>query len=143
MVFEQIMSVDEYVAYDIMNMIDTLRKNQSNVFYNLESHYEIDGAYSYVAVWTKEDEHLVITYNDQTNTLIFGYPSDRELKNVVTGEPVLKRFQMTVKPPMVEPGNLRRWQGTLYNLIQEEVSKHVAGVLKDEIRREILTTIEL
>lgn len=143
MVFEPIMSVDEYVAYDITSVINALRKNQSDVFYNLEYHCEIDGDHSYVAVWTKEDEHLVIMYNNQTNTLIFGYPNDNELMHAVTGEPILKRFQMSIKPPVIKPANLGKWQYKLHNLIQEEVYKHIKGVLKDEIRREILTTIEL
>jgi hypothetical protein len=140
---EQIMSVDECVTYDIVNIINTLRTNQNDKFYNLESHYNINGDHSYVAVWTKEDEHLVIMYNYQTGTLVFGYPNDSELMNAVSGEPIIKRFSITIKPPVVEPENLEKWQHMLYDLIQKEVSKHIDGVLKDEIRREILTTIEL
>ena len=140
---EQIMSVDECVTYDIVNIINQLRTNQSDKFYNLESYYNINGDHSYVAVWTKEDEHLVIMYNYQTGTLVFGYPNDSELMNAVSGEPIIKRFSITLKPPAVEPENLEKWQHMLYDLIQKEVSKHIDGVLKDEIRREILTTIEL
>jgi hypothetical protein len=140
---EQIMSVDECVTYDIVNIINTLRTNQSDKFYNLESYYNINGDHSYVAVWTKEDEHLVIMYNYQTGTLVFGYPNDSKLMNAVSGEPIIKRFSITLKPPAAEPENLEKWQHMLYDLIQKEVSKHIDGVLKDEIRREILTTIEL
>lgn len=140
---EQIMSVDECVTYDIVNIINQLRTNQSDKFYNLESYYNINGDHSYVAVWTKEDEHLVIMYNYQTGTLVFGYPNDSELMNAVSGEPIIKRFSITIKPPTVEPENLEKWQHMLYDLIQKEVSKHIDGVLKDEIRREILTTVEL
>ena len=145
MVFEQIMSVDEYVVYDIMSALGTLRRNNIDKFYDLKYRCELDGDHPYVVVWTKsEEERLVIMYCNPTSTLVLGYPEDNYAMNAVANEPVFKRFLMaTVKPPVIEPANLGKWQYKLYNLIQEEVSKHIKGVLKDEIRREILTTIEL
>ncbi len=145
MVLDQIMSVEEYVIYDITSALDTLRRNHIDKLYDLKYHCELDGDHPYVVVWTKsEEERLVIMYCTQANTLLLGYPEDNYAMNAVPDQPVFKRFLMaTIKPPVIEPANLGAWQHKLYNLIQEEVSKHVAGVLKDEIRREILTTIEL
>lgn len=143
MVFEPIMSVEEYVIYDIISIINALRKNQSDKFYDLKYRCEIDGDQSYVIVWTEsEEECLGIKYNNQTNTIRFGYPNDDELMNT-EGECFLESFEMNVKPPVIEPATLGKWQYTLYNLIQEEVSKHINGVLKDELHRDFLTTIEL
>lgn len=144
MVFEQIMSVDEYVVYDIMSALDTLRRNQINKFYDLKYQCEMTD-HPYVVVWTKSvEERLIISYNNQSRTLIVGYPEESYAMNAVPNQPVFKQFLMaTVKPPVIEPANLEAWQHKLYNLIQEEISKYVAGVLKDEIRREFLTTVEL
>jgi len=145
MVFEQIMSVEEYVVYDIMSALDTLRRNRIDKFYDLKYRCELDGDHPYVVVWTKsEEERLVILYCNPANTLMLGYPEDSYAMNAVANEPVFKRFLMaTIKPPVLLPENMVAWQHKLYGLIQKEVSKHVTGVLRDEIRREILTTIEL
>lgn len=143
MIFESIMSVDEYVAYDITSTLDTLCKNQIREFGDLKYRCDLDEDYPYVTVWTKsEEEHLIIMYCNQANTIAVGYPNDNELTNV-KGECFFESFEMPVKPPVIEPENLGKWQYALYSLIQKVLSKHIAGTLKDEMRKEFLTTVEL